>query len=362
MKKQIYAILTILWFGIVSGQVKAQKPLTSGWGVNLYGGYLAAHHEYLQQLESHTLGMEIRYTLARHPANIPWANQLRLPRSGVALLFVDQGNPKLTGKAIALIPHQEFRIYSFKSGSFYFRLGAGLAWLTKRYDAVENRKQIAIGAHVNPVMQFSFVWHQRIFQKLETDFGIGLTHFSNGNFNLPNFGMNLPNIHLGLTRVDGYHQKPGRPPMPPATKTQTLDISLNGATKEEGVTSFTRYGIWGLSARYQRHQGRLSRIFAGGDFFIDNTYRHRSGEGRRLASTAEAGLTAGHRLRMGAVSLFTEVGVYVLRPDRIKAAWYQRIGLNYFLSDKYYAGVYLKTHLSQSDYVQFTIGRILNFK
>jgi hypothetical protein len=362
VKSLIGGLYLILGIGIVWMPVLGQGGKRTGWGGNVYGGFVASHHEYLQQLDAHTLGLELRYTVARHPGDKPWSDQMRLPRSGIALLYVDQGQPSLTGKAIALIPHQEFRMFSFQKGSVYFRLGTGLAWLSRRYDAIENRKQIAIGAHVNPVMQFSFLWHQRISSKWETDFGIGLTHYSNGNFNLPNFGMNLPNVHVGLTRVEGYHARPLRPDSPSGPWRKEWDLSFNGATKEEGIASFTRYAVWGLSARYQQHKGRLSRIFAGGDFFLDNTYRFRSGESRQLNTIAEAGLTLGHRLMMGPLCLFTEVGVYVLRPDKIKAAWYQRLGLNYFITEKYYAGVYLKTHMAQSDYVQFTIGRLISLK
>lgn len=353
----------LIFFLLLQNSLSGQDRLQSGWGVNLYGGFVAAHHDYLQQLEAHTKGLEIRYTLSRKAQSAkPWEVRMRLPRSGIALLFVDQGLPEITGQAIALIPHEEFRMFSFNSGSIYFRLGTGLAWLSRRYHPTQNRKQLAIGAHINPVMQFSLVWHQRIAPNWETDFGIGLTHFSNGNFDLPNYGMNLPNIHLGITRIDGYHRQPPKSPSIRHRKTHELDISLNGATKQEGIATFVRYGVGGVSIRYQFHRNSLSRFTLGTDFFADYSYLFRSKSSPSIATIGESGITAGHRLMMGRLCLFTEIGVYTMRPDLIKKSWYQRLGLNFFWSNHFYTGVYLKTHLSISDYVQFTVGRILTLK
>lgn len=359
MKNFRHVFLVLLTGVLIRSAGYAQGSGSNGFGLNVLGGFLAAHHDYLQQLEAHSLGLEARYTFARFPQNKGWASRIGLPRSGVALLYLDMGNPAVTGKAIALIPHQEFRFMSGTTGSMYFRLGTGLAWLTRRYDPQENRGQIAIGGHLNPAMQVSFVWHQKVAPNLEADFGIGLTHFSNGNFKLPNYGVNIPNIQIGLTRVKGYHKRPVPLPEKKGRQVRELDISFNGATKEEGIASFVRYGVWGMSLRYQKHRNSVSRVFFGADYFVDNSYRFRSREARSFSSVSESGVTVGHRLMMGKLVLFTEVGVYVLRPDRVKKAFYQRIGLNYLLGERNYVGVYLKTHLSQSDYVQFTIGHFL---
>ncbi len=363
MNRWIWILSGIIFLLPFGNRAFSQSGIQSGFGVNVYGGYLAAHHDYLQQLESHIKGVEFRYSFARHPKQAkPWETKMRLPRSGIALLWIDQGNPELTGHAFALVPHQEFRMFSFGTGSIYFRLGTGIAALTKRYHPTQNRKQIAIGAHVNPVMQFSFVWHHKIGNNWETDLGIGLTHFSNGNFDLPNYGVNLPNLHLGITRIQGYHHKPIKAAQLKHRKTLEFDLSMNGATKQEGIASFVRYGIGGVSFRYQMHRNSLSRIFFGLDIFADYSYLHRSKSNPSFTTVGESGITLGHRLMMGRLSLFTEIGVYSIRPDLIKRPWYQRIGLNYFTSPKWYFGLYLKTHLSISDYVQFTVGRILTIR
>lgn len=362
MKSFRHLILVLLGGVVFCASGYPQGTSGSGIGLNVLGGFLAAHHDYLQQLEAHSFGVEARFTLTRFPQSKGWASRMRLPRSGVGLLYLDMGNPSITGKALALIPYQEFRLMSGKTGSMYFRLGTGLAWLTRRYDPVENRSQIAIGGRLNPAMQVVFIWHKRIAPNLETDFGIGLTHFSNGNFKLPNYGVNIPNIQIGLTRVNGYHKRPVPLPERRGRQIRELDISFNGATKEEGIATFVRYGVWGLSLRYQKHRNSISRVFFGADYFVDNSYRFRSRDGRSFSAVSEGGLTMGHRLMMDKLVLFTEVGVYVLRPDRVKKAWYQRIGLNYLIRERNYVGVYLKTHLSQSDYVQFTIGHFLRKK
>jgi len=334
----------------------------SGFGANVYGGFISSHHDYIQHLDAHTYGLELRYSHVYNTDGPEWARRMKLPRRGIALLWINQGNADITGHAFALIPHTEFRLLSAKKGSAYFRLGTGLAWLSKRYDSENNRKQVAIGAHINPVMQFSVLWHQRISSQLEADFGIGLSHFSNGNFNLPNLGMNIPNLHLGLSYIKGVHTKPEKPEKILNRKTGEWDIAIHGATKEEGLIRFTRYFIQGLSVKYQVHKGGISRLFAGLDVFRDNTYTFRSGKSRSLGNTLETGISGGHRLMMGALILFTEVGVYTSRPDFIKAKWYQRIGVQYLFSENIYAGVCLKTHMAQSDYVQFSLGKFLRFR
>lgn len=354
----------ILFQGVLSLLISPlfAQHSSSGAGLNLYGGFISGHHDFLQQLDGHVAGLEFRYTLAHGPDAPEWARRLRLPRSGFALLLMDLGNPEVTGKAIALIPHQEFRMISARTGSMYFRLGTGLTWLTKRYDPVENRKQIAIGAHINPVMQFSFVWHQRIIPGWEADLGGGLTHFSNGNFNLPNFGMNIPNLHAGITHIYGHHEAVQKLLKASGPWKSELDLSISGATKEEGIVSFTRYYIWGLSGKYQVHRNGPSRFMAGAEFFWDNAYTFYTRSPKTFPNVSEFALTAGHRLVLGKLHLFTEMGFYLSRPTTLKKPWFQRLGLNYMLPASTYLGVCLKTHLAQSDYIQFTLGKFLNLK
>jgi len=341
-------------------QLIAQGPsFRNSLGANLYGGYLASHHDYIQHLDAHTYGMEFRYSRIYTGERNSWAKDLRLPRRGLALLLLDQGQPDLTGYSIACIPHTEFRIFGIRTGSFWFRMGTGIAWLTRRYDAESNRKQIAIGAHINPVMQFSFLWHQQISPAVELDLGIGLTHFSNGNFNLPNLGINMPNLHAGFTLGKGEH---GRQPKPVISQTKwqwDADVALHWATKEEGLVSFQRYQVGGLSFKAQLHRNRLSRFLAGIEFFKDNTYASRNGNKRSLGSTLEFAFTVGHRLMIGRWILLKEIGIYAYKPDTIKDGWYQRIGMQYLFRNNLYAGVSLKTHQSISDYVQFTFGVFL---
>jgi hypothetical protein len=333
----------------------------NGMGINLYGGYVASHHDYIKHLDAHTLGIEFRYSRMYTQESAGWAKDMRLPRRGIALMILNQGQPRLTGYAIACIPHAEFRISGVRNGSFWFRLGTGIAWLTQRYDAEKNRKQIAIGAHLNPVMQFSFLWHHQISDALEWDLGIGLTHFSNGNFNLPNLGMNIPNLHAGITFAKGEHGRQKKTMIDSRHKWKwEADMALHWATKEEGLVSYERFGIIGLSLKAQVHRNRISRFFAGVEGFKDNTYAFRNQNDRGLISTLELAGTIGHRLMMGKWILLKEIGIYVYKPDSIKATWYQRIGVQYVFPKHLYAGVSLKTHMSISDYVQFTVGTFLS--
>ena len=73
----------------------------------------------------------------------------------------------------------------------------GLGYFTNPFDLEDNHLNRAIGSNLNVGIRLGF--HQTISlnDQMDISFGIGMTHFSNGNTQLPNLGVNMPNLQFG---------------------------------------------------------------------------------------------------------------------------------------------------------------------
>ena len=69
------------------------------------------------------------------------------------------------------------------------------------------------------------------------------------------------------------------------------------------------------------------------------------------------GLYGGYEHTLGPVDILVHVGLYVWNTwDEAKPIAYQRIGLRYFVTQSFFAGVSLRTSDWRSDFAEFNVG------
>ena len=102
--------------------------------------------------------------------------------------------------------HAKLNVVSFKNSNLKFRMGAGLAYLTEKFDVYSNRRNQAIGSHLNGSMQFGLLYHHQLLEKDYIEVGISISHYSNAAFKVPNLGYNMPSFTmrygLGVGKLD----------------------------------------------------------------------------------------------------------------------------------------------------------------
>jgi len=143
----------------------------------------------VSQLAPHTTKM---FHIKSRPAplfmvflHLPWTDSMW--HDGFASLtvhFHDNGNAQILGKSYGLSVSWNF---TTKNNRFQFKMGTGLALLTKKYNFYSNRENVSIGSHLNNVTYF-FSGYK--FSRITI--GVGVLHYSAGALSMPNLGLNYP--------------------------------------------------------------------------------------------------------------------------------------------------------------------------
>lgn len=331
--------------------IHAQK----GYDAKLLTGFLISHHPEMQNMEAHVWGIEVNKFHTLKHSQKPF-NEMKV---GVNGLYMNLGSPRINGSVLAVFYNVEANITPKAKYPIRMRFGAGLGYITKPFSFPDNISNKAIGTHFNGAMQLEYSKYFRLNESFQLATGLGLTHFSNGNFKKPNLGINMPHLNIGITYV------------PEAKKDEKEDfgigscigpghnlaIVLGYAKREISIDDPQSIHIFMVGAEYKipRKLGHSYRL--GTDFFFDPSYPYQkfSGttSGNKLGEILEHGIRAGYEWYVNRMSLTADFGVYTYRPKKIKRRHYFVLGLDYDINRSMSAFVKLKTHLSVADYFQW---------
>jgi len=338
-----------------------------GIAVNDLPGFIWAHSDKNKNIYGPGNSFELQF-IKKTSGTSAWEIKYKLPRISVSFLYSDFGKPNLTGKAYSIIPQFEFGIIRKPHAELNFKLGTGLGYLTKIFDAQDNYKNTTIGSPLNLAFQAMLVYHHRIYKNIELNAGFGLMHFSCGNIRLPNLGINYPSASVGFSyflsnpyqrqipKMDSIHQKMD------TLKKWGYYFFGGWAYKEQGNERFRRFDVFTLSSNLQYKVSMRSTWLTGVDVFYDKSYFYLSTPdlqnytSTRIKDNIQAAVTVGHELKAGRVSMITQLGVYAYYPHKVKKAIYQRIGLKTEVYKGFFIGSFLKTHFMQADFVEWVAG------
>ncbi len=121
-----------------------------------------------------------------------WHQTHLYPIIGLTLSYADFGDPQIFGQAIGILPSLGFSS-RWRNKPFYTfcRLGFGIAYLTKPYNAISNPINNVIGSNINNITDAKGGLGFRISPQLEIMGGANFTHYSDGSAQLPNLGINV---------------------------------------------------------------------------------------------------------------------------------------------------------------------------
>jgi hypothetical protein len=348
-------ILIVLSINLI---VKAQVLPKVAIGFNYYPGFLVAHREDSKNLEAHSHGFEIQ--ISKHQSVQPWAKHYSKPEIYMGLLYMNLGNPELTGNAFAAMPGFETSLKSFAHSELRIRFSTGLAYLTQKFDVYTNRRNQAIGSHINGVMQGFATWEtRRDNNPWHLQVGLGLTHFSNGSYRVPNLGVNMPSLYFGANYL--IEQKAQRNPLKDTLNPIKWQIYGAYGFKERSLTNTTGFNIWNVGVtRVEQVSIKRSWRF-GSELFVDKThhfidYPDESLTGLSPLEVTELGIYAGSQLLISRVYFITDIGIYAYKPSTNKFITYQRVGFNYHFNQRGYIMTALKIHFGIADHFTWGIG------
>jgi hypothetical protein len=348
------------------GQTEEDKPfiLTPTY----HNGFIIAHHSDMLYLTAGRVNIaEMCMSFPTHGENF-WNQLFKYPEPGVSICFFDLGNPRNLGNLYSVCPYLDFPFTKSMKTRLCLRAGAGLSYLTKPFDRETNYKDIAIGSHVNGFMNFRLTLKQTITPRLRLDFGVGISHCSNGAFVEPNLGLNMPSVDIGI----GYSIHP----VPACTRYDTLPvcdkqpfigIGIMGALSQINPPGGNDFPGFGLSVVAYRRWNHKNLWGAGLELFYNEAnYREivRTDASVTRSRYLQPAGKVSYSLCVGRISMPLELGFYFY--DKVSGEpfpMYEQIGLRYQVSKHLLVGTSLKTYFARAEFFEWGINyRILSTK
>jgi hypothetical protein len=299
-----------------------------------------------------------------------WQCENNKPDYGVHFTFMDFGNPKVLGQAYALAPYIEIPLgEKVRWSRPIFRLSWGLSYVTKKFDRETNHKNVAIGSHWNIFVQYRFMWHFNINEKLRLEPGIGISHCSNGRLQVPNLGLNLIGLNLGLTykfrdqaceriTIDSCTKAP--------SKTELLFWYSIGLNDQDPPATMSKMVAHTLSLNYFYNIRNTSKLGLGADVFYEESYlreldnEHITYPG--FADQLRVGIKGNYAYNIGRVSLPFEVGYYVHSKFNSDGPIFSRFGIRYTSGKGFMAQFSMKSHFAVAYHFDICVGYRLSLK
>lgn len=323
-------------------------------------GFLLAHRADLLGLASHNYGVEVSYE--KDQFNTDWGAYYKKPSVGYGLLYYNLGKEE-TGHAFGLFTHVKLNVLKAGRSDVRFRMGAGLAYLTKKFDIYTNRRNQAIGSHFNGSMQFGLVGHTPVLSKNYIEYGLSISHYSNAAFKVPNLGYNIPSVTIryGFGLAEKTAKKEDR--IVADRKIDWRAVLIYGK-KQRGFGDPINFYTYGTQLRGIKSVNDVKAWRFGIDYTLDKTYKYSENnfidlDSISIAEQSEVALAAGFQWRFGKVDVIAEIGAYVYKPAVLKNPLSQRMGLSYAVSKHWNAQGTLRFHRGVADFFEIGVGYTL---
>lgn len=318
-----------------------------------------------------------------------WHHSWRYPQVFCSFLYGYLGNPRVLGCNYSLMPGIILESSDKRKFPVDVKLGTGLSWCSRPYDAIHNPDNIVIGSHLTNVTMVAVRYRKTLTPSLALMCGAGFVHFSNGHYTLPNVGLNTFTVSLGLQlypyRRPEVVKASGEEPA--VDKRVKANIRLGygmhafgSATKPLGGPA---YPVWVLNAYASKRVSRISNWQAGifftyyGSFYNYITDNDFYAEHRRIRASVLS-LFVGHEFLLGRCGLIWQSGVNVYNPfqrkyfsmvygtsvsTKLKTYWCNKVGVQVYLLHpdrpgrfKPFVGAYIKSNLMTADFVETALG------
>ncbi|MCO6494587.1 MAG: acyloxyacyl hydrolase [Bacteroidetes bacterium] len=350
------AFISILSFLGISSSVAQES-----FHFALLPGYLMPHSVSMPHMAAHSIGGEFAWQFSG--LGNQYADSLYKQIDwGFSLYYNYLNKHEINGSTIAIIPYVQILIKKHKHSSSQFRLGAGLGYCTQIFNPLINPKNRAMSSRLNGSMQIVLINKRPLSQNTGLFYGIGMTHFSNANFNRPNLGINTPQINIGLNFGSSNSKQYRFKTDTSKIYTQSyLETRVGFASKTATISDPTRRPVYTLALTQGIGITPIRSARVGLDFYYDKldpyiVFNPDSKDNFKFKDAFETAIKAGYEYYFGKITFYLDLGYYLYKPEHVgKLDYYISIGLNYNYK-KFFVGTRLKSHAANADFVDWCIG------
>lgn len=306
-----------------------------------------------------------------------WEQLFKYPEWGIGFSYYDFHNPEDIGTPIALYGFFNAPFKRWNRLSFNYELGFGATFNWKSFNPVTNQYNVAIGAGESFYIDAGLNVQYYLTKHINIETGFSLTHFSNGALKDPNYGLNTiaPKISLKYS-FDDYpvfikHEIPKFIKKNEwyisafaGMKNVIFDsVNINIIEKYEGVN----FPVSGISIGYNRLIGYKSKIGFGMVLSYNGALNAQVAADNNelgavdspLRDKIQASFYPSYEFVIRKLSLILEPAFYIYRKKlrNPTPVFYQRIGLKYQFTNRFFAGITLRDYSFHiSDFIEWNIG------
>jgi Lipid A 3-O-deacylase (PagL) len=361
-------ILAIALIGTVGyGQINDSSKALFGIGMRVHRSFIIQHSEKLTDeiTASHPWMIEadVNWHLRKQKT---WEYCHCYPRTGFSLMYTNFDLPEILGSAVSLYSYIEPYIRAEHRLNYSFRLGLGLSYLTRVYDAETNPDNLFFSSPISFLVMLNVSANYRITPQLTLRTAGNYNHISNSGFSEPNYGINYPSFSVGID----YSFKPVDLPSGTISssaaltaKKQRLEIiaGLSAKPTTSGLNE-TRYPVYVLAVNYSRNIRRIIALNGGIEWMSDRSIYKTLRKNGTVNHTGHyddhnrGGVLVGIDWLFGRFTFYQHLGIYLYSPVKPLSPIYQRYGLNFRFSPHIFAGINIKAHGQDADFMDLRVG------
>ncbi len=327
--------------------------------LSLHKGSIFTDSKDLESLaQSHPLMLQVDFSFMNNTQKA-WSQCNCYSKTGLSFSYIDFKNPDSLGRAISVSLFAEPYLYYRQHFQFSLRGGAGLTYLNKIYDPLTNPENLFVSRHVSFLLTLGVAASYQINPTLQISLSSQFNHISNGNTQYPNWGINFPTLALGVQYQ--LNRQKLLPRSHENLSTHPLKLLVHGFAGRHLEKGEKRL-VTGINLGLVKQVSRVNGVGLGADVTYDAINEFLEVETGEPHKTMVASLSLQHYFFFKNLLFGQQLAYYVLPPNPDVKKLYQFYLLEYHVTRQWYAGVSLKAHGSISDYVSFSIGKVILLK
>lgn len=292
-----------------------------------------------------------------------WEKIYRYPREGAGFSYWSLGNNDVFGKAYALYLFINIPIFKpTKIFSLNYQISGGAAYITKKFDIINNHLDRAIGSNTNIYIHLGIDGKIRLFPRSELVFEAAATHFSNGKTKSPNYGINAGTVSIGVNHIFNSDKAVRQDPELPAVKKQYVQSVIYAAgSKVYDNLSGTKYLATSISYNLERVINVKRKIGLGADLSYDGSIKEdlASEDGtpeKHFDKLIRFGINASYGIQYKQIIMGIQIGYYLYTKSIVITPVYNKISIQYLITDNIIGSISIKSHMAKADCLEYGIG------
>ena len=249
MKSKVLIFVFSFLFGI-SAFSQSYNSYFYQFDFKYHYGVSLPHHDYMNYIIKDRIMIgELNFSF-KTDGSKTWQRVWRCPELGVAYQFGTLGNNKILGYSNSIFGFIGIPVIENDYIILKYRIGGGLAYLTKEFNVRSNPLNVAIGSHFNAHVHLSIIADIKPFDiPLYISPGFAFNHFSAGAITAPNLGINQFSVNLGIKYLYSEYQYSLLRGRKPYQSNPEWELSVYYSTAIKKNTVYSRlYSINSISA------------------------------------------------------------------------------------------------------------------